>query len=156
MDACPQPRSRCLKTDRPQANVPVSITRESVEAIAARVAELLQGQADSACGFVDARELARILGISRSTVYERASELGAIRLGHGARARLRFDVAEATAALRSRDRPPPRKPGPRWPSSHLRRHRVAGCDLLPIRKEVRHEHHTGLARQGERPPRRPR
>jgi hypothetical protein len=155
MDTCPQPGSRRLKADRSQAGAPVAITRESVEAIAVRVAELLQGQADSTRRFVDARELAGILGISRSTVYERACELGAIRLGNGARARLRFDVVEATAGLRTRDQPAARAPGRRRTSSPRRRRRVAGGDLLPIREEVRHEH-MRVAREGERSPRRSR
>jgi predicted DNA-binding transcriptional regulator AlpA len=125
----------CPETSRPQAGVAVAITHESIEAIAECVVELLREQGNGSPEFVDARELAQILGISRSTIYERARELGAIRLGSGARARLRFDVAEATAVLRSRDQLAPRRPGCRQPSSRRRRHRIAKGDLLPIRGE---------------------
>lgn len=44
---------------------------------------------------VDAQELADVLGVSRDYVYRHASELGAIPLGSGPKARIRFDV-EAT------------------------------------------------------------
>jgi hypothetical protein len=47
---------------------------------------------------VDAATLARILGVSRDSIYEHADELGAVRIGDGPRARLRFDVERATAA----------------------------------------------------------
>jgi hypothetical protein len=48
---------------------------------------------------VDAKTLADALGVSRGFVYEHADELGAERLGPGARARLRFDVEGARAAM---------------------------------------------------------
>ncbi len=41
---------------------------------------------------VDAIALARLLGVSRAYVYEHADELGALRLGGGPKARLRFDL----------------------------------------------------------------
>lgn len=66
-----------------------------VEAIAVRVAELLRGGEIRSTGLVDAATLAKRLGVSRSWVYEHAVELGAKRLGGGAKPRLRFDVAEA-------------------------------------------------------------
>jgi hypothetical protein len=48
---------------------------------------------------VDASALAAELGVSRDFVYEHSAELGALRLGSGPRARLRFDAAAARAAL---------------------------------------------------------
>jgi hypothetical protein len=48
---------------------------------------------------VDAGTLAAELGVSRGYVYEHADELGALRLGNGPRARLRFDPLAARAAL---------------------------------------------------------
>jgi hypothetical protein len=42
---------------------------------------------------IDARELARRLGISRATVYANARRFGAIKLGDGPNAPLRFDYA---------------------------------------------------------------
>jgi hypothetical protein len=42
---------------------------------------------------VDAATVARLLGVSRATVYANADQLGGIRLGNGKRARLRFDPA---------------------------------------------------------------
>jgi hypothetical protein len=69
---------------------------ESVEAVARRVAELL-GE-DNAADLVDAGELARLMGVSRDHVYRHADELGAVRLGTGKRARLRFDPMTARSA----------------------------------------------------------
>ena len=61
-----------------------------VEAIAQRVVEML-GERAVPSQLVSAAELSRRLGLSRSTVYEKADQLGAIRIGTGPRARLRFD-----------------------------------------------------------------
>jgi hypothetical protein len=81
---------------------------------------------------VDAAALAEILGVTRPTVYAHAEELGAIRIGRGARARLRFDPARAISANAeaaitdpvARPRRPRRRPHERSPS---------GSRLLPIR-----------------------
>ena len=53
---------------------------------------------------IDAGELARQLGVSRGTVYEKADSLGVIRIGRGSKPRLRFDpevVAERLQSLRA-------------------------------------------------------
>lgn len=51
---------------------------------------------------VDAAELAEHLGVERSFVYEHADALGAVRLGDGPKARLRFDVDEAASRYASK------------------------------------------------------
>lgn len=48
---------------------------------------------------VDAGELAQQLGVAREWVYANARRLGAIRLGEGPKARLRFDPTRAREAL---------------------------------------------------------
>jgi hypothetical protein len=48
---------------------------------------------------VDASTLAAELGISRDYVYEHSEELGALRLGNGPKARLRFDPVAVRAAM---------------------------------------------------------
>jgi len=68
-----------------------------VEAVARRVVELLDERVRPA-GLVDAGTLARLLGISRSTVYDHVEELGGRRLGDGPRAPVRFDVETALEA----------------------------------------------------------
>jgi hypothetical protein len=83
-----------------------------IEAIARRVADLL-GQERRSGGaevdLIDAAAVARRLGISRATVYAKAEQLGAIRLGEGKRARLRFDPtrlpSELARGLSPRSRP---------------------------------------------------
>lgn len=61
----------------------------SIEAVAQRTAELLRGAA--APELVTAAKIATRLGVDRSFIYEHADELGAVKLGDGPRARLRFD-----------------------------------------------------------------
>lgn len=126
--------SRRSETDELRPSAVVNLTRESVQAIAASVVELLDERQAHSRAFVDAQELAQILGVSRGTVYEHARDLGAIRIGTGARARLRFDVAKATAALRG-DQRAPRMSTARPLVSRHRPRRFADCDLLPIRNE---------------------
>jgi hypothetical protein len=48
---------------------------------------------------IDARELARRLGIARSTVYANARRFGAIRLGDSRTSPLRFDYAAVLASF---------------------------------------------------------
>jgi hypothetical protein len=89
-----------------------------VDAIARRIVELLEGsraRADaarpasgsgSACLTVS--QVAAQYRVSRSWVYAHQRELGAMRLGDGPRARLRFDpkvVADAIAAFDRSQRP---------------------------------------------------
>jgi hypothetical protein len=90
------------------------LSAEDVEAVARRTVELLRGDQPAAFALVDARELAAVLGVSIDYVYGHATQLGAVRLGSGRRARIRFDVDMARTALdESRRRPPgrPRKNG---------------------------------------------
>jgi hypothetical protein len=116
---------------------PASLDPASVEAVARRVIELLgeEGPFPIPSRLIDAAEVARRLGVARSTVYEKAAELGAIRLGDGPRARLRFDPRLVERALdgaggssRSRTAEPRRARGRR-----RSRQRASGPDLLPIR-----------------------
>ena len=69
-----------------------------LEAVAQRLAELV-AYAPRTVGLVDAQDLAEQLGVDRDWVYANAERLGAIRLGTGPRARLRFDVEQAREAL---------------------------------------------------------
>jgi hypothetical protein len=86
------------------------LTPDAIEQIAQRVAELLRhGGAEpeapaSTPQLVSAAQLARRLGVTRAWVYEHASELGAVALGDGPKARLRFDPAVAEAVLQARRR----------------------------------------------------
>lgn len=92
----------------------MALSAEDVEAVARRTVELLRGDQASTFALVDARELAAMLGVSVDYVYGHSSKLGAVRLGSGRRARIRFDVDVARRALEaSRRRPPgrPRKSG---------------------------------------------
>lgn len=114
-----------------------------VDAIARRVVELLCDEpppAPPAPALIDAAEVARRLGRSRGWVYEHTDELGAVRLGDGARPRLAFDpdrvAAWATSCVTDRRSPAPEVAAPA--AVPRRRRRAAsgtGAPLLPIRGE---------------------
>jgi hypothetical protein len=78
----------------------IKLDPQTIEAIARRVVELLEKRGLQNRELVDAAELARQLGIERSWVYSHAIELGAVKLGHGAKPRLRFDPEVAARVLR--------------------------------------------------------
>lgn len=103
----------------------MALNDSEIEAVAARVVELLRSPQLSR-ELVDANEIARRFGVSRAFVYDHAEDLGAIRLGPGPRARLRFDPVEVSRLLgdsgrKTNARPLPRKRAPR-----------KGSALLPI------------------------
>ncbi|HKO38856.1 MAG TPA: hypothetical protein VJU14_10855 [Solirubrobacterales bacterium] len=73
---------------------PSRLHPEDIAAIADAVAERLRSSAaSSTAGLVDVAEVARRFGVSRDYVYDNADRLGVIRIGTGARPRLRFDPA---------------------------------------------------------------
>jgi hypothetical protein len=74
------------------------------ERLAVRLSGLTSGRAEP---LVDAAEIARLHGKTRSWVYEHAGELGAVRLGSGRRPRLGFSRARVAAALDRVDEPAP-------------------------------------------------
>jgi predicted DNA-binding transcriptional regulator AlpA len=101
-----------------------------IEAIAVRTAQLLREQEPfPRTGLVDVDQVARVLSMERSWVYEHKLELGAVRLG-GA---LRFEAAAVHAHVRrcrlaapAGEAAPARHRGPR----HLEV--VRGVELLPL------------------------
>jgi hypothetical protein len=111
---------------------------QAIEQIAQRVAELLREQhashTDDATRLLDAAQLARRLGVSRDWVYAHANELGALVLGTGPRARLRFDLETAVRALAERRRGAARSPArpPATTPAYRRGKRDADIPLLPV------------------------
>lgn len=75
------------------------------EAIAQKLLEII-ATPPTTFGLVGARELAEGLGVSLDYVYAHAAELGAMRLGSGPKARIRFDLDRAREALEARTRRP--------------------------------------------------
>lgn len=109
----------------------VQLSDEAIEAVAERVVELLRGEPITA-GLVDAAEVARRFAVTRQYVYENAERLGAVRLGDGPRARLRFDLERvvevlAPATLEARQRMPDNSRPARRP-----RRSSSSVALLPI------------------------
>lgn len=117
----------------------LSLTAESVEAIAQRVAELVHErtsvadpqQPPGAAPLVDTAEAARRLGVSADYLRDHADELGAIRLGDGPRPRLRWDVERTLEAMAPR--PFSREPQPTRKRS--RRPSTTTAQLLPIGRQ---------------------
>jgi hypothetical protein len=76
----------------------VAFDIEEIQPVAERIAGLVTS-VRPAVGLVDARDLADELGVERDWVYANAERLGAVRLGSGPRARVRFDLEQAREAL---------------------------------------------------------
>src|SRR3954447_20407242 len=111
-----------------EAGATVHLDQASIDAIARHVAELLRGESlPEAHRPWTASEVAARSGVSRSWVYENAERLGAMRLGNGARPRLRFDPERVQDALDGGRRPPS------TPRADRSRRWVADSDLIPIR-----------------------
>lgn len=77
---------------------------DDIDAIATRVAECIERPEDEykPRGLATAAEVAARLGVGRGWVYANQERLGAIRLGDGPKARLRFDLERAARALSDR------------------------------------------------------
>ena len=73
-----------------------ALADQLVDPLAQRLLDLLKDQGilatdrRPAAEWIDATEMARRLGVTRTWVYEHAVELGAVRIGEGPRPRLRF------------------------------------------------------------------
>lgn len=126
-----------MSAPSPEPTGAVRLDDDSIERLAQRITQLLAPQPPASTRqepkLLSAAEVARRWGVQRSWVYEHAAELGAMRLGSGARPRLRFDPDVVTQRLRAtsdrRAQPPPQR----------RRHRRSPAipadpvELLPIR-----------------------
>lgn len=102
-----------------------------LEELALRVAELLAPQLVQplGAGLVDVDDVAALLKVSRDWVYEHQAELGAVRLGAGARPTLRFEAARVREYVAARrvdgQQEAPRRRGPR--------RSTRAVELLPLR-----------------------
>jgi hypothetical protein len=101
------------------------------ERVAEELTDLLADQAGADASLIDATEVAKRYGVTRYYVYAHAAELGAVRMGDGPRARLRFDPARVAEALDA----PTHKPKPR--SNGAQRTARPEVELLPIREAPR-------------------
>jgi predicted DNA-binding transcriptional regulator AlpA len=109
----------------------VRLDADSIDAIAQRVADILRSESlPTRQQLLTATDVAARFGVSRAWVYDNAERLGAIRLGTGSKARLRFDPQRVSELIQpephSRDRPARHSPlaAKRW---------LDKADLIPIR-----------------------
>jgi hypothetical protein len=120
--------------------VAVDLTPQAVEQVAARVAQLLhlqqqnqeQDQPRDPVGMLTVSQLANHLHLNRAWVYEHADELGAIRIGSGPKARIRFDFHTATDALKQQRASRTPTLAPVKPLKSRRRRTPASVPLLPV------------------------
>ncbi len=77
----------------------MTLDDEDIDAIAERVARLLEASTPSAYRLLEPKQLADALNVSLDYVYAHADYLGAMRLGDGPKARLRFDLDSAKKAM---------------------------------------------------------
>ena len=123
--------SEAQSSDPPAGGAPASSVRldaDDIEAIAERVAEKLRG--DGLAAYGDVQAVCARFGVSPDYVYAHAKELGAIRLGRGPKARLRFDLARVEQVLRG-DRGAAKAPCPR-PRRRGRKQRDPAVELIPF------------------------
>lgn len=118
---------------------------EDLERLADAVAERLHGRLAGSVertlpALLTAGQLAEQFGVSAQWVREHADELGARRLGSGAKPRLRFDATEVARRLASRsvsERSHDPDPPSRLPrAKHQPPGTGSGAELLPIRAEI--------------------
>jgi hypothetical protein len=87
---------------------------EDIEAIAERVVERLtqESRPRVGIGLATAAEVAELYGVSVSWVYANKSRLGAVLLGDGPKARLRFNLERVARAVGATDSAPnAKRPG---------------------------------------------
>jgi hypothetical protein len=97
---------------------------------------------------VTVAELATYLQVEASYVYSHADELGAMRLGGGPKARLRFDLDEVKRRISCEGgREPTRRDAASQAVSRRRRRRSLGTSvpLLPIRGQIPAQNGAGEA-----------
>ena len=109
----------------------MTLDDEDIEQIARRVAEVVGAtHAHPGPKYVDASDLARMLGVDRDWIYANARRLGAVRLTEP-RGRLRFDmgrVAEVLSPPEPQGRPTRRAPARRRSS------RVERTEVIPYER----------------------
>jgi hypothetical protein len=106
----------------------VTLDADDIEAIAERVAVKLRGDGFGPYG--DVHAVSARFGVSPDFVYAHARELGAIRLGEGPRARLRFDLKAVERRLLDNARSPAPAPKPRH--RRPRKQRDRALELIPF------------------------
>jgi hypothetical protein len=123
--------SEARSSNHPSADGPAPRLRldaDDIESIAERVVDKLRGEGMGRYG--DVHAVCARFGVSVDYVYAHATELGAIRLGEGPKARLRFDLAAVERALAGRG--DPAKPTTQPRRARRRKQRSGPVELIPF------------------------
>lgn len=114
------------------SHVEFTLRPDDIEAIARRVAELLQhGSSVPAGELLDSKAAATLLGVSCEYVRAHAAELGGRKLTASPKAPWRFDASRLVAAPAPAD-----APVTQLPRRTAQKSRASATDLLPIRGEA--------------------
>ena len=110
---------------------------EIVQAVTAEITARIMGTASTGTTrYCDTRTAAKTLNVSESYVREHAHELGAVRLGNGPRARLRFDLDALTQGLPAGTPDPNPAPGaaprPAHQAPRAPARTTSDVELLPV------------------------
>jgi hypothetical protein len=109
----------------------VRLDANSIDAIAQRVAAILRSESlPTREQLITAADVAARFGVSRTWVYDNAQRLGAIRLGTGSKARLRFDSRRVSDLIRVEPNSHGRRDGRLSPAATRW---LDKADLIPIR-----------------------
>jgi predicted DNA-binding transcriptional regulator AlpA len=117
-------------TDRAPSPGDVRAIAEAIADVLAERGLVVYAGPSASARVLSAREVSKLLGRSAPWVYAHASELGAIRMGNGPKARIGFDLAHIEQWKRDNQiRPPqPRKA----PNRRRRRNTVShAANLIP-------------------------
>ncbi len=106
---------------------PPTLDDDAIEAVARRVAELLDARRAPA-SYLSTAAVAQMLDVSEEWVRDHAAEFGAVRLGDRGRGQLRFEHERVWRALDERRL----EAAPRRRSPRRARPRAAGVRLLPL------------------------
>ena len=118
---------------RDQADYDDRALERLADLLAERLAARLNGLSPAAAEpLVDAAEIARLHGKTRTWVYEHAGELGAVRLGSGPRPRLGFYPARVAERLQKVEQPRA-APLPEAPPRPRAGRTATGAPLLHVR-----------------------
>lgn len=101
---------------------------EELDTLAARIADVLGPQHPTRLPLLTVDQVAARLNVAPDFVYRHQAELGAVRLGPGPKAPLRFEPEAVEGFLRRADPPVPSKPGRKRAGTRVR----TRVDLLPV------------------------
>src|ERR1051326_1360619 len=85
-----------------RARAPLALDESTIAAIVSALADELEARRSKSEGWVSVEAVARHLGVKAAWIRQHADELGVVRLGSGAKPRLRFQLRRVDELLARR------------------------------------------------------